>query len=156
MSLLTTLSNRHQQVYPQQMLQQAFDAGEYETVLRLHAFNVRWPTKRHWHHQVHSDFGLPCDDLCAPAPKRKGDGLIQQIKGRLRIEDVAERFTRLRGTGNALKGKCPLHGEQRGESFQVRVEEQDWRCWGQCGTHGDVIDFIRELETRGIEWRTNS
>ncbi len=134
------------------MLQQAFDDGEYETVLRLHAFNVRWPTKRHWHHQVHSDFDLPCDELCSPAPKRKGGSdLIQRIKQAYRIEDIAEKHTRLRGN-SVLKGKCFLHGEQHGEAFTVWVDDQKWKCFGACGIGGDVLDLVRAMKERGIEW----
>jgi hypothetical protein len=46
---------------------------------------------------------------------------------------------KLRQVGNHYVGKCPLHGERKGESFTVQGDK--WKCWGACGAHGDVIDY---------------
>jgi hypothetical protein len=46
---------------------------------------------------------------------------------------------KLRRVGQRYVGKCPLHGERKGESFTVQGEK--WKCWGACGAQGDVLDF---------------
>ena len=115
-----------------------------------------------WNHRLHlliaEECNLPdmleCDSGCQPpsdTPKSKG--LIAKLKSRLQIEEVAGRLTNLHGSGTKLKGKCPLHNERNGEAFAVWVETQTWRCFGQCVTGGDVLDFIKECKDRKIEWR---
>ena len=74
---------------------------------------------------------------------------IAQIKANNRVEDVADRFTQLRRSGNGLRGKCPLHHEQRGQSFYIWPESQRWRCFGACATGGDVVDLLRSLGHQG-------
>jgi hypothetical protein len=111
-------------------------------------------------HAVHLMYGIePCSELCrAPVTPRKytgselGMSKIERVKAAYRIEDVAGTLTSLRG-GRVLKGKCPLHGELRGEAFAVFVDDQRWRCFGVCGVGGDVIDFFEECDRRGI-WPT--
>lgn len=114
-----------------------------------------------WNHNLHlliaEDCNLPdmleCDPDCEPPDRTpKSKGLIAKIKSRLQIEEVAGRLTNLHGS-TKLKGKCPLHNERNGEAFVVWVETQTWRCFGQCVTGGDVLDFIKECKDRGIEWR---
>lgn len=89
------------------------------------------------------------------APYR-GRDLIGQLKSTYRIEDVALRLTPMRGLGNHLQGKCPLHGEQRGMAFNIWLDSQRWHCFGACNRGGDVIDLIRECIDRGIEWRSKT
>ncbi len=91
-----------------------------------------------------------------PKPRKPvlGGSLIDRLKAAYRVEDVASRHTDLHGT-NVLKGKCPIHGEQRGEAFVVWVGEQKWKCFGACQSGGDVIDLIRALHERKLNW-TNS
>lgn len=91
-----------------------------------------------------------------PATARKpvGNGtlsLIDRIKQSYRLEDIASKHTHLHGT-TVLKGKCFLHGEQKGEAFTVWPAEQKWRCFGACNTGGDVIDLVRAMKDRGIQW----
>lgn len=69
-----------------------------------------------------------------------GQTLIERIKSRFHVEDVARRLTDLRGN-STLTGKCPLHHEQHGRSFVVWPESQTWRCYGACSRGGDVIDL---------------
>lgn len=48
-------------------------------------------------------------------------GLIAEIKSRLRIEDVVGRFVELRSVGNRLVAPCPFHQETK-PSFSVNPE----------------------------------
>lgn len=89
-----------------------------------------------------------------PRPQRRyplpqGESLISRLKAAYRVEDLAARWTELRG-GNTLSGKCPLHNEQHGRSFAVWVDSQRWRCFGKCGIGGDVIDLARAAKERGL------
>jgi hypothetical protein len=91
-----------------------------------------------------------------PQPERKftaGLSLFERVKAAVRIEDIAERLTTLHGTGNLLKGKCPLHNEQKGEAFAIYLDTQTWRCFGSCVDGGDVVSLVQECLKRGIEWQ---
>lgn len=108
-----------------------------------------------WNHELHLGFGVAeCNAGCEKqGEKPKSAGLAAAIKASLKIEDVAERLTSLRGMGNRLKGKCPLHGEEKGEALSIWTDSQTWRCFGACATGGDVIDFIQECSEKGLAWR---
>ena len=136
---------------------------ELRTAARLLRFDRTFPTRRHWHHTLHRLFELDCDDLCKPSraanhnAKTSGhSGLIVRIKKAYRLEDIVSRIGRLRGNGATLTGRCPLHNEKQGRALVVWTELQKWRCYGKCGIGGDVIDFVRECESRGIDWRGRS
>jgi len=152
MSLRITPSNKHEPVYSREFIMEYARRGEPRT-LDLLQFNADFPTKRHWHHRVHTAFGLPCDDLCKPKRTYTGGDLIQRIKAKYRIEDIAALHTKLRGN-EVLSGKCPLHGERNGESFKIWVDDQKFSCFGRCGLHGDVVDLVRALKERGMKWTT--
>lgn len=83
-------------------------------------------------------------------PSAQTGNLIERIKAAYRIEDIAEKHTHLRGS-HTLSGPCFLHGGS-GSEFVIWVDEQRWKCWGACGTGGDVIDLIREMKERNLEW----
>jgi len=111
-----------------------------------------------WNHELHLGFGVAeCNTGCdKQGEKPKSVGLAAAIKASLKIEDIAERLTDLRGMGNRLKGKCPLHGEEKGEAFSIWTDTQTWRCFGACATGGDVIDFIKLASEKGLAWRRNN
>lgn len=110
-----------------------------------------------FHHAVHSEFGLPCDADCRePQPPKDyedGASLIEKIKSAVTVEDIGGRLTTLRGHGERMRGPCPFHKEQRGQSFTVYVDSQSWYCFGQCAQGGDVVDLLRLAEEQGLTWR---
>lgn len=143
--------NKFDPIYSDEDILEAAHSGSTRA-LDMIAFNRQWPTRRHWHHQVHMDFGLPCDSECAPKLKPyAGDSLIARIKAAYDIVEVAEQLTELRGV-RTMSGKCPLHGETRGTAFVVWPESQTWRCFGACGIGGDVVDLFRAMKERGMAW----
>lgn len=82
-------------------------------------------------------------------PGPQGGGLIARIKAAWTVEEVAERLgAHLRGQGDHLKAKCPLHGEREGYAFVIWTHEQKWRCFGKCNTGGDVVDLYRIARER--------
>ena len=82
-------------------------------------------------------------------PKRvHGDNSPYARLNRLNIVDVAGRFTQLTGSGNQLKGRCPLHDEKT-PSFYIYSDSGKWRCYGACADGGDVADLVGRLRIRG-------
>jgi len=57
------------------------------------------------------------------------------------IAAVISRYMPLHPKGSLLVGACPWHDSASGESFHVREDHQDWRCWG-CAIGGDALAFI--------------
>lgn len=69
------------------------------------------------------------------------------IKARHPIEDVLmARGVKIRRSGGGFLAKCPLHQEQKGESFSVDVGKQLWKCFGKCQFGGDVIKLVAEWD----------
>ena len=75
-------------------------------------------------------------------------GLIAQIKARLRIEDVIGRHVELRPAGTRLVAPCPFHQETK-PSFSVNPEGGFYYCFG-CQASGDIIEFYRAIN--GLEF----
>lgn len=71
---------------------------------------------------------------------------FQQIRANHPIEQVVAQYVDLKPDGNEFKACCPLHNENT-PSFYVVPAKQMFHCFG-CGKHGDVIDFIKEIENK--------
>lgn len=74
------------------------------------------------------------------------DHFIEQLKYANPIEDVIATYVTLKRQGRNLKGLCPFHSEKT-PSFVVYPDDQNphYHCFG-CGSGGDVITFIRNIE----------
>lgn len=78
-----------------------------------------------------------------PGLIRKDD--IEEMKSRIRIDDVVSSYVALRPAGaDSLKGLCPFHDEKT-PSFHVRPSMGRWHCFG-CGEGGDAITFVQKIE----------
>lgn len=64
------------------------------------------------------------------------------IKAKIDIVELIGKSVTLKRKGNLHEGCCPFHGE-RTPSFKVYVD--NYHCFG-CGAHGDVVDFVIEME----------
>jgi DNA primase len=69
---------------------------------------------------------------------------VDEIKGRLSIEDVVSPYVELKRSGSSLKGLCPFHQEKT-PSFYVRPSHGTFHCFG-CGRGGDQFTFLMEME----------
>ncbi|MBI5833853.1 MAG: DNA primase [Armatimonadetes bacterium] len=67
------------------------------------------------------------------------------LRERLDVLDVLGGYMRLQRAGNEWRGLCPFHDEKT-PSFYVNPAKGLWICRGQCGTGGDVFDFVMRAE----------
>ncbi len=73
------------------------------------------------------------------------EAFLQELKYRADINTVASRYVNLRKSGRGYVGLCPFHSEKT-PSFNVFEDTQSFYCFG-CGAGGDVITFIRRIES---------
>jgi DNA primase len=69
---------------------------------------------------------------------------IEEIKSKLDIVEVVQRYVKLKRVGKYYSGFCPFHKETK-PSFFVSPEMQIFKCFG-CGNGGDVIKFLMQIE----------
>jgi DNA primase len=69
---------------------------------------------------------------------------VEEIKGRIGIDDVVGRYVELKRSGASFKGLCPFHGEKT-PSFYVTPSRGMYKCFG-CGKSGDIFTFLEEME----------
>ncbi len=69
---------------------------------------------------------------------------IEEIKNRVDIVPLIEKYVKLRQAGKNFSGLCPFHGEKT-PSFIVSPDLQRYKCFG-CGESGDIFNFIQKIE----------
>ncbi|MFA6361458.1 MAG: DNA primase, partial [Candidatus Shapirobacteria bacterium] len=72
------------------------------------------------------------------------DNQVDEIKQKLNIVDVINRYVPLKKRGRNYIACCPFHGEKT-PSFTVSEELQIYKCFG-CGASGDIFTFLQEFE----------
>ena len=78
-----------------------------------------------------------------------------KVKANNRLEEIVQRRygvslkSGTKGTEVVYSGLCPFHEERRA-SFFVYADKQNYHCYG-CGLHGDVINFVQEMEKCGFK-----
>jgi DNA primase len=72
------------------------------------------------------------------------DNLREEIRDRVRLDELIGQYVSLRRAGRRLTGLCPFHAEKT-PSFNVDPEKGFWRCFG-CQVGGDVFDFVQRIE----------
>ena len=70
---------------------------------------------------------------------------MEELKAKNDIASVVSRYVSLERKGRLLWGRCPFHGEKT-PSFAVNEYDQFYHCFG-CHAGGDVIKFVREIES---------
>lgn len=69
---------------------------------------------------------------------------INALKSKIDITDLISSYVQLKRSGSTFRGLCPFHNEKT-PSFFVYPDTQSFYCFG-CGTGGDMITFIRDIE----------
>jgi DNA primase len=69
---------------------------------------------------------------------------IEEIKNKLDIVSLIEKYVKLRSAGKNYSGLCPFHTEKT-PSFIVSPDLQRYKCFG-CGESGDIFNFIQRIE----------
>ena len=70
---------------------------------------------------------------------------LEKLKYNNDLVSVVSKYVSLKESGNTFWGCCPFHHEKTA-SFAVNSVEQYYHCFG-CGKSGDVITFVREMES---------
>lgn len=70
--------------------------------------------------------------------------LVQKIKERLSIIDVASSYLKLEKAGKNYKTRCPFHNEKT-PSFFISPERNSYYCFG-CNAKGDIFSFVEHFE----------
>ena len=72
---------------------------------------------------------------------------IEALK-QIDLVEVVKRYgVEVRRAGRWIEARCPFH-EEKTPSFKINTERNTFRCYG-CDAHGDVIDFVAQIE--GVE-----
>ena len=71
--------------------------------------------------------------------------VIDEVKQRTDIVEVASQYTTLTKAGRNFRGLCPFHSEKH-PSFFIYPEQQSWHCFGACSTGGDVFSLIMKKD----------
>ncbi len=66
------------------------------------------------------------------------------IKNRLRVEDVISEYTEIFPAGAYYKCVCPFHNEKT-PSLMISPDRDIWHCFG-CGAGGDIFQFVQDFE----------
>src|SRR3989344_1119107 len=74
---------------------------------------------------------------------------VEDIKGRLSIEDVVSRYVELKRAGRNFKGLSPF-GNEKTPSFMVSPEKQIWHDFSS-GKGGNMFSFVMEIE--GLDFK---
>jgi putative DNA primase/helicase len=74
--------------------------------------------------------------------------VLEEIRRRVDLVDIAGEDTELRQVGNEFQGLCPLHQEDT-PSFSVNPEKQVFHCFG-CGAGGDLFAYLGKKTGRGF------
>jgi len=75
--------------------------------------------------------------------------VIQAIKSRMSLADMARRYVELRPAGSRLVAPCPFHQETK-PSFSINEEQGTFYCFG-CQASGDIFDFYGRLN--GLDFK---
>ena len=75
--------------------------------------------------------------------------VIQAIKSRISLADMARRYVELRSVGSRLVAPCPFHQETK-PSFSINEEQGTFYCFG-CQASGDIFDFYGKLN--GLDFK---
>ena len=75
--------------------------------------------------------------------------IYKEIKAKVTMEMVLDRYgltAKLKRSGKNLVGCCPIHEGTNPNQFSVSWERNLFNCFGDCGSGGNVLDFMARME----------
>ena len=87
----------------------------------------------------------------SPLPKILLAKPLEEIKARLSIEDVLDRYVAVGLNGNRLAFACPVHGDQHPSGVVYPNEGRYW-CYG-CSRGGDIFEAVQHFQ--GVSFRAS-
>lgn len=124
-------------------------AAALEDLTRFHQELGMTPSEAEtWARQIAHRYGYEIDDT-RPAMSTIGPSPIDRIKAAYSIEDLANRLTHMRWSGDRGRGPCPLHGGSNPSAFTVDIVRQKFTCFN-CGQYGDVVDLYGAARERAL------
>lgn len=78
---------------------------------------------------------------------------FRAVKREVSIVQVLEHYGVLEGMhrrGDSITGACPIHGGKNETSFRVSISKNAWNCFSQCGSGGNVLDFVAKKENVSV------
>ncbi len=81
--------------------------------------------------------------------KYQMEAIIQELKSKIDIVDVARKFTSIKKSGETYKGPHPTHHSEKEQCLVIWPKTQRWHCFS-CGSRGDVIDLLQDLEGKTL------
>ena len=75
---------------------------------------------------------------------RLSDTWLDELRSRVRLEEVVSEYVPLKQKGRRYWGCCPFHNEKT-PSFSVDTASQLYYCFG-CHKGGTVIQFVMEID----------
>ena len=75
--------------------------------------------------------------------------VVEEIKSRLDIVEVIQRYVVLKKSGANYMGCCPFHKEKT-PSFSVNRAKGIFKCFG-CGEGGDAISFLMKIQGKSFK-----
>ncbi|MGN0014568.1 MAG: DNA primase, partial [Candidatus Gastranaerophilaceae bacterium] len=74
---------------------------------------------------------------------------VEEIKSRLDIVEVVQRYVVLKKSGANYMGCCPFHKEKT-PSFSVNRVKGIFKCFG-CGEGGDALSFLMKIQGKNFK-----
>lgn len=74
---------------------------------------------------------------------------VEEIKSKLDIVEVVQRYVVLKKSGANYIGCCPFHKEKT-PSFSVNRQKGIFKCFG-CGEGGDAISFLMKIQSKSFK-----
>lgn len=73
---------------------------------------------------------------------------FKAVKEMVSLEAVLDHYNvALKRKGDTLTGKCPIHkGAHNSNAFHVSLEKNAWKCFGDCRSGGNQLDFVMRME----------
>ena len=76
--------------------------------------------------------------------------LIKTCVSMVMILDHYGWLRELKGAGNTVRSRCPIHKGSNDKQFVVNIRNNTWCCFGDCRKGGSILELVAELESISI------